>query len=473
MTLKTITVKLSEIIKCDRFEPRFYYKQYKLNHILKEFHTTTILKETDCILDKNGKEHYFLNSGTTPKRMFKNENQNKVVFIKSSNIKKYNISFTDISYIDKETHYKQKSSKVIKNDVLIANTGAYLGSSCVYSNNCEANINQNIIRIRLKQDSIISPQYLSAFINSNIGQLQIESLLTSTNQKYLNGNKIKQIKIPLLDDSIMNKITKEMLLMERKCVESDNLINQAKQIFNKALNIDFSQFNKEKCFAVNLSDFKDYDLWTPAYSSPYFNDIQKEIALKFETTTLRKICSIQAGNEIGSENYIKFVDRINGDVPFIRTSDLLNNEIDSYTDFFVNGEIYVNLNQNFKENDIIFTKDGKIGSLSILTSANKAIYGSGVVRIRLLENTKMTQEYLFICLLMKEIGDYQSQMRTVFASTIPHLREDRIYDILIPILDNDIIQEITKIVKQGFNLKNEKNIILNNINSQFNIQFNY
>lgn len=42
------------------------------------------------------------------------------------------------------------------------------------------------------------------------------------------------------------------------------------------------------------------------------------------------------------------------------------------------------------------------------------------------------------------------------ASTIPHLREERLKEIEIPILDKNTIDEITKLVKEAFRLKDEK-----------------
>ena len=68
----------------------------------------------------------------------------------------------------------------------------------------------------------------------------------------------------------------------------------------------------------------------------------------------------------------------------------------------------------------------------------------------------ITPEYLFLALSIKEIGIYASKRRTVVASTIPHLREERLKEIEIPILDKETISEITDLVRQAFKLKDEK-----------------
>ena len=51
---------------------------------------------------------------------------------------------------------------------------------------------------------------------------------------------------------------------------------------------------------------------------------------------------------------------------------------------------------------------------------------------------------------------YADLRRTVVASTIPHLREDRMKEIQIPILDKETIGEITNLVREAFKLKAER-----------------
>ena len=168
---------------------------------------------------------------------------------------------------------------------------------------------------------------------------------------------------------------------------------------------------------------------------------------------------MKKGDEVGSDTYIGYLDKRKTDVPFVRTSDIVNYEIDQYPDFFIPEEIYKELEQGFQNGDVLFTKDGKIGMVGMITEYDKAIISSGFVGLRL--NKKaivygITPEYLFLALSIKEIGIYASKRRTVVASTIPHLREERLKEIEIPILDKETISEITNLVKHAFKLKNEK-----------------
>ena len=75
-------------------------------------------------------------------------------------------------------------------------------------------------------------------------------------------------------------------------------------------------------------------------------------------------------------------------------------------------------------------------------------------------------------LSLKETGLYPALRRTVTASTIPHLREERLKEIEIPILDKESIDEITKLVKYAFKLKDEKKKLIQEVRREIDSCFN-
>ena len=93
-------------------------------------------------------------------------------------------------------------------------------------------------------------------------------------------------------------------------------------------------------------------------------------------------------DEVGSDNYNKYLDKKDSDIPVIRTSDLVNYEVDQFPDFYIPEEIYQELKQDIKAGDVLFTKDGKIGMSAMITKNDKAIIASGMVRLRLKAEAK-------------------------------------------------------------------------------------
>ncbi len=74
-------------------------------------------------------------------------------------------------------------------------------------------------------------------------------------------------------------------------------------------------------------------------------------------------------------------------------------------------------------------------------------------------------------LSLKETGLYPSIRRTVIASTLPHLREERLKEFEIPILDKNSIDEITKLVKEAFELKDEKKKLIKEVRKEIDGYF--
>lgn len=109
--------------------------------------------------------------------------------------------------------------------------------------------------------------------------------------------------------------------------------------------------------------------------------------------------------------------------------------------------------------------------MGMITESDNVILSSGIVRLRLKEEAKVlgfTQEYLFIALSTVEVGYYSAMRRTVIASTIPHLREDRLKDMEIPVQDKEHIDKITTLVSEAFSLKAKRKQILKESDAIYN-----
>jgi type I restriction enzyme, S subunit len=374
-----------------------------------------------------------------------------ITFIKNSSVKRFNINELDGFYISREKNEKLKRSQLKKDDVLFSTIGN-LGFSAVVSKNLEnSNINQNLVRIRINPEKT-TPQYLCCFLNSNIARFQIENLFTGNIYPILTYPKIKTIRVFINGKEIVKKVTDNIINAENYHIKSMELINKAKDIFLKSLGVDFSNIKKKIFFGVSYKELIKNEMWTPFYYYPLFVNTIKEVKNKNNTLFLGDIVEkfIQ-GEEVGSENYKNYLDKQDSDLPFVRTSDLVNYDVDLLPDYYIDENIGNELKQNIEENEILFTKDGKIGFTAITTKSDNCILGSGILRIK---PNKVNPYYLFIALSTKEIGYYQALQRTVIASTIPHLRKERMEDFVIPIIKNQ--KEIIKFTQEAFVLKEKR-----------------
>lgn len=461
MVNKITTAYASEIETISRLEPKYFLFQTILNNTKKRFKFIKLGVISDNII-----------RGQSPKPdTYRDKYEEGYVFIRTADVKKYQINFQTTVYLDKETFESQKRNRIKGEDILISVVGNYLGSTSIIPKNIFIGaFNDNSARIRIK-DNLVSPYYVSFFLNSHFGQGLINSILTRTGQKILSAGNVKKLEIPIIEDKIIEENAKKIYDME---IQSLNLLENAKKLLYQKLGIDFSKVEKKNFFSVNLSDFSETDLWTPTYSYPLYVNTVKTIQKKWQTVPLGEIATVLRGNEVGSENYNKYLDKKIDDIPFIRTSDFVNYGLDQFPDFYIPKEIYQELKQDIKTGDVLFTKDGKIGLAAMVTQNDEAIIASGIVGLRLKPEAKkynLTLSYLFLILSLKETGYYSAIRRTVIASTIPHLREQRLKEIEIPILDKNSIDELTKLVEEAFKLKDEKKLILNELRKKIDNNF--
>lgn len=74
---------------------------------------------------------------------------------------------------------------------------------------------------------------------------------------------------------------------------------------------------------------------------------------------------------------------------------------------------------------------------------------------------------------MPEIGGYGAIRRTVVTSTIPHLREERLRDIVIPIISDGTIALIIDLVRKAFLLKSKRKRLIRGIDLIMEKEFQF
>ncbi|MFW9903442.1 MAG: N-6 DNA methylase [Candidatus Thorarchaeota archaeon] len=167
------------------------------------------------------------------------------------------------------------------------------------------------------------------------------------------------------------------------------------------------------------------------------------------------IIQITRGHEIGSKFYGT------GEIPFVRTSDLINWEINIDPKKQVAREVYelYRDKQDIKAGDILLVSDGTflIGKTAMITEKDtEIIIQSHLKKIRVVKKD-ILDEFLLLWSLNTDIVQDQIKAKTFIQSTISTLG-NRIQDLLIPIpreknTRNAISKEIREIITEKMALK--------------------
>ena len=210
-------------------------------------------------------------------------------------------------------------------------------------------------------------------------------------------------------------------------------------------------------FVIKLSDIKD-SILIPNYYDPEIEENLKKMeeSGRYILTSIRELVekgmlSIKRGHEVGSQYYGM------GDIPFVRTSDIVNWEIKIDPIKCVPEEIYEKYkkSQDIQENDILLVTDGTflIGRTAIVTSLDKKIViQSHIRRFRCLKPQQL-HPYLLLYLLNTDIVQQQIRAKTFVQATISTLG-NRVYEIILPIpKDKNVIDKITNEISDIIEMK--------------------
>lgn len=207
----------------NRLDPR-YYKPY-----FKEFEQK-LIKRKD--IKRIGEISEYIGSGSTPTAGGDDYtlSDDGIPFIRIVNLKNNTVVLDGVLYIKKEIHNGMlKRTQLKPNDVLLSMAGTIGLSVVVPENLGEANINQAIARIVVKND--VNPFYLSAILNSKVGKIQTDRLSRPAVQANINLEEIRALKIPLPPLSVQNKIADEV---KKRMQKAETLQKEAKEELEKA-----------------------------------------------------------------------------------------------------------------------------------------------------------------------------------------------------------------------------------------------
>ncbi len=217
-------------------------------------------------------------------------------------------------------------------------------------------------------------------------------------------------------------------------------------------------------FSIPRKRIKD-SIYIPEYYDPeVFNAIdslKKDKGYKLvsiSSLVSRGVLQIKRGNEIGSQFYGT------GNVPFIRTSDIVNWEIKFDPIKSVSAEVYsrYRLAQDVRENDVLLVSDGTflIGRTALVTkSDSRIIIQSHIKKIRVLDNALNINPFYFLYLLNTNLVQRQIKSKIFTQATISTLG-DRLGELILPVSqDKDEVKDLTRraswIIRQREKTKKE------------------
>jgi type I restriction enzyme M protein len=270
---------------------------------------------------------------------------------------------------------------------------------------------------------------------------------------------------------ILNKDGTKKLDKHKNPIINDDLIDLHLKLKNSE---DFNYQKEQKLFKINFSQIKN-NIFIPSYyigvekplkelqNNADFQLISIGDLIKKKIIFTKNKDFLPRGDEIGSRVYGL------GSIPFIRTSDINNWEINLDSHKKTSEEVYnqFKVKQNIEVGDILLVKDGGpnlIGKTAYITELDtRIIIQSHIFQIKILENRENIDTYLILHLLNLNLVQKQIKAITFVQGTLSTIG-NRILDVKLPFPTNlskrieiskyikEIIKNKTEIRKKIYNL---------------------
>ncbi len=430
-------IKKSDILEAHRFDAEYFKPEYlKLEKNIKN---NAYFNFENCIKVLTDGKHggvTFTSSG--------------VLFIRNNNIINGVLDINDKKYISIDESEESKRAEISSGDILLTTIGT-IGESVVVPDEIErANINQNLVKIRLKKN--YSSVFISNFLNSKYGKFQTERFSTGNVQPLLNYPRIKKILIPNLSISFQLQIEKIVKEAHQKQTKSKQLYIESEQLLLEKLDLLDFQPKHTLSFKTTKKEVSKAKRFDSEYFQPKYKDIIERIEnYDGGFDILEKfIKNYSTGYPFKSSTYVK-----NG-CHLIRINNIEKGRLNLKN---ANKIPYENINLSkkdiAKENDILISMSGTIGNSCRVPKGTIAVINQRIFRF-----TPQNFEEEVLTLLINSIIGLSQLQRIGTGGVQTNISSNDIKEIKIPLIKPQIQKEIAEKIKESHQLRKESKELL-------------
>lgn len=435
--LEAVEVKYSDLLKGNesfRIDSEFLLKEYvKTSEILKSIKHTTLSKQLDILTDGKHDGVELTESG--------------VIFLRNTNIKENRIDLSDLRYISEKESEETLRAEANEGDLLLTTIGTVGLCVKVPRSFPRATINQNLVRIVLKNKFISS--FVCCFLNSKYGRNQLSRYSAGNVYQMINYPNLKKLLLPEFNE-LPHQIDRLYSVSESKISRSNSIYFQAESLLLEILGLRCFHPNADR---INIKGFKESFLSTGRLDAEYYQKKYEDyinLLKRFSNgyDSLNKVCNLKDNNYNPENNrvykYIELADiGKSGDVTGCTTAK--GSELPTRARLIVNS------------NDVIISSiEGSLDSCAVVTDDyDEALCSTGFYVINSIQINSETLLVLFKSELMQSILK-QKCTGTILTA----INKQEFQNILIPLIDFKTQKKISELVKESFRLKKQAEQIL-------------
>ena len=385
------------------------------------------------------------------------ETDSGVIFLRTTNIKPNKIDLSDLRFISDDESSETKRAEVEIGDLLLTTIGTVGDCVVVDKELGRATINQNLVRIVLKDKRTSS--LMCAFFNSKYGKLQTLRWAAGNVYQMINYPNLRLLRVPNFSINFTVQIVNTYDSARELDFRGKSSYTQAETLLLDALGMaDFTPSSE----AVNIKSFKDSFAASGRLDAEYYQPKYEEVVAHIKAQAyqhLIDLVDIQKSVEPGSDVYCEDGE---AGLPFLRVADYSKQGLTPPQKQLKSSYVSENWDKlnalKPRKNTILFSKDGSVGEAYCLTEDLEAVTSGAVLHLSVKNADVLLPEYLTLALNSKLVK-MQSE-RDAGGSIILHWRVSEIENVVVPLVDMTIQRQIADLVQQSFALKEQSTHLL-------------
>lgn len=397
----------------------------------------------------------------------------KYLRVDDLNSNEMQIDINSLKSIDKEIFEALKRYEIRNDEIALSNAGT-IGKTLLFHNDTKNKVvlTENCVKLQITKN--ILPKFLTIVLKTNFVQQQLKQNYIQTTIPKLAIERIKDLKIPEIppkeiQEQIIDIMDNAYLLKNKKENEAKELLNSVDSYLLAELGIELPSKDislEHRIYTTKLSHIsgKRFDC---EYHQSYYKALEEAIQKgKYKLVSISSVVkSITKGVEVGSNEYTKE----NATIPFVRVSDISNNEINfENVDKFITHSLYNKLKAKFQpqNGELLYSKDGTIGICLEANFEKEYVISGAIIRIKLYDDIN---SIFFQNLISLNIINILVNRETIGA-VIKHLTIDNFLNLKIPLpplkVQEKIANELIKRKQKALNLQKEAKECLNSAKIQ-------
>lgn len=423
-----------------RIDSHFYEKQYeKLKLTLSHFRSAS-LKE---LVKKP------IQTGHTPSMAVSSYYGGSIALIKTDNLHDNSISTVFSDYLTVEGNAVISRTELAEKDIITTIIGAtehvIARSAIVTLEYLPSNINQNIVQIRINCEKI-APEFVNIYLNTKYGKGYLVFLSRQTEQYNLNCREIEMVPIPLLSDNFQKEIVRVVLDAQKYQNNSRMQYKNAESILSELIDIHTSLQNQPNFSVRKIS--KSF-VQTGRLDAEYYQSKYEAIVKKLNTReTVLSLCNLHDKNynpdAKQTYQYIELAD-------VGQSGDISDVDIQHGSDLPTRARRIVKSGQV-----IVPSVEGSLQSCALITDEYDGVLCS--TGFYVLDSDCINSETLLVLFKSEPI---QALMKQRCSGTIlTAISKDELLSMPLPMIDDDIQEEIAAKVQESFALRKQSKQLL-------------